>query len=104
MGKVATPARPAVAVQLAGLVGVFGRFGGLSTFGPLLALLIAISIFGLPSSRFLRPDNLPVIAEQAMAVGTLAAGRTLVMSTGGGCPSTGSRLAPPADSLGHAGR
>src|SRR5258708_30925685 len=83
MGKVATPARPAVAVQLAGLVGVFGRFGGLSTFGPLLALLIAIAIFGLLSSRFLRPDNLTVIVEQVMVVGTLAVGQTLVILTGG---------------------
>jgi fructose transport system permease protein len=83
MGKVATPARPASPVQLAGLVGVFGRFGGLSTFGPLLALLIAVAIFGLLSDRFFRPDNLTVIVEQVMVVGTLAVGQTLVILTGG---------------------
>src|SRR5436189_4920 len=75
--------RPAAPVQLAGLAGVFGRFGGLSTFGPLMALLIAIAIFGLLSNRFLRPDNLTVIVEQVMVVGTLAVGQTLVILTAG---------------------
>jgi fructose transport system permease protein len=83
MGKVATPARPETPVQLAGLGTIFGRFGGLSTFGPLLALLIAIAIFGVLSSRFLRADNLTVIVEQVMVVGTLAVGQTLVILTGG---------------------
>src|SRR6266851_2808221 len=83
MGKVATPARSAAPVQLAGLVGVFGRLGGLSTFGPLLALLAAIAIFGLASDRFLRPDNLTVIVQHVMVVGTLAVGQTLVILTGG---------------------
>jgi len=83
MGKVATPARSTTPVQLAGLVGVFGRLGGLSTFGPLLALLVAIAIFGLLSDRFLRPDNLTVIVQQVMVVGTLAVGQTLVILTGG---------------------
>src|SRR5216683_2284344 len=73
MGKVATPARSAAPVQLAGL----------STFGPLLALLAAIAIFGLASDRFLRPDNLTVIVQQVMVVGTLAVGQTLVILTGG---------------------
>jgi fructose transport system permease protein len=70
-------------VQLAGLAGLFGRLGGLSTFGPLIALLIAIAIFGLLSNRFLRPDNLTVIVEQVMVVGTLAVGQTLVILTAG---------------------
>jgi fructose transport system permease protein len=83
VGNVATPARPAAPAQLAGLVGVFARLGGLSTFGPLLALLAAIAVFGLLSDRFLRPDNLTVIVQQVMVVGTLAVGQTLVILTGG---------------------
>jgi fructose transport system permease protein len=83
VGKVATPARPAAAVQLAGFVGMFRRLGGLSTFGPLVALLVAIAIFGALSDRFLRPDNLTVIVEQVMVVGTLAVGQTLVILTAG---------------------
>jgi fructose transport system permease protein len=70
-------------VQLAGFVGLFGRLGGLSTFGPLVALLAAIAVFGLLSDRFLRPDNLTVIVEQVMVVGTLAVGQTLVILTAG---------------------
>ncbi len=83
MGKVATPARPAAPLQLAGVVGLFGRLGGLSTFGPLVALLAAIAVFGALSDRFLRADNLTVIVEQVMVVGTLAVGQTLVILTAG---------------------
>jgi fructose transport system permease protein len=83
MAKVATPARPARSDSLAGLSGAFGRLGGLSTFGPLLALLAAVAIFGVLSDRFIRPDNLTVILQQVMVVGTLAVGQTLVILTGG---------------------
>ena len=83
MGNVATPTRPAAPVQLARATSIFGRLGGLHTFGPLLALLVAIIIFGLLSDRFARPDNLAVIVEQVMVVGTLAVGQTLVILTGG---------------------
>jgi fructose transport system permease protein len=70
-------------MPLAGFVGMFGRLGGLSTFGPLVALLVAIAVFGTLSDRFLRPDNLTVIVEQVMVVGTLAVGQTLVILTAG---------------------
>jgi fructose transport system permease protein len=79
----ASSARSAVPVQLTGPVGVFRRLGGLSTLGPLLALLAAIAIFGALSNRFLRADNLTVIVEQVMVVGTLGVGQTLVILTGG---------------------
>jgi fructose transport system permease protein len=49
----------------------------------LLALLAAIAVFGALSDRFLRPDNLTVIVEQVMVVGTLAVGQTLVILTAG---------------------
>jgi fructose transport system permease protein len=81
--KLETPARPAAPVQLSGPTGVFTQLGGLSTFGPLLALLAAIAIFGIFSDRFLRPDNLTVIVEQVMVVGTLSVGQTLVILTAG---------------------
>src|SRR5437764_3427088 len=84
MGNVATPARPA-ARRPAGLVAGLrqSRLGGLSTLGPLVALLVAIAVFGSLSDRFLRPDNLTVIVEQVMVVGTLAVGQTLVILTAG---------------------
>jgi fructose transport system permease protein len=82
VSNVAATARPE-ATEHSGLVGVFGRLGGLSTFGPLVALLAAVAIFGASSDRFLRPDNLTVIVEQVMVVGTLAVGQTLVILTGG---------------------
>jgi fructose transport system permease protein len=49
----------------------------------LVALLVAIAVFGALSDRFLRPDNLTVIVEQVMVVGTLAVGQTLVILTAG---------------------
>ena len=84
MGNVATPVRPA-ARQPAGLVARLrqSQLGGLSTLGPLVALLVAIAVFGSLSDRFLRPDNLTIIVEQVMVVGTLAVGQTLVILTGG---------------------
>jgi fructose transport system permease protein len=85
MGNVATPARPAAVEQVIGLLGRLanGRVGGLSTLGPLVALLAAVALFGTFSGRFLRPDNLSVIVEQVMVVGTLAVGQTLIILTGG---------------------
>jgi len=83
VSNVATPTGSAVPVQVTRVTGIFGRIGGLHTFGPLLALLAAILIFGLLSDRFVRPDNLAVIVEQVMVVGTLAVGQTLVIITGG---------------------
>ena len=76
MGNVATPVRPA-ARQPAGLVARLrqSQLGGLSTLGPLVALLVAIAVFGSLSDRFLRPDNLTIIVEQVMVVGTLAVGQ-----------------------------
>ena len=85
MGNVATPVRPATDWQPAGLIARLRRsqLGGLSTLGPLVALLVAIGVFGTLSERFLRPDNLTIIVEQVMVVGTLAVGQTLVILTGG---------------------
>lgn len=83
MSNVATRTRSAVPLQVARVSSIFERVGGLHTFGPLLALLALVFIFGLLSNRFLRPDNLALIVEQVMVVGTLAVGQTLIILTAG---------------------
>src|SRR4051794_273927 len=50
---------------------------------PLLVLIIAGLAFGLDNDRFLRPENLSIILQQAAVVGALAVGQTLVILTAG---------------------
>ncbi|KAA9153048.1 ABC transporter permease [Amycolatopsis acidicola] len=51
--------------------------------GPALALVVAIVIFSLSASRFLELDNLSLMVDQALVVGTLALGQTLIILTAG---------------------
>jgi len=51
--------------------------------GPALALALAIVVFSLTTSTFLRLDNLSLVVEQSLVVGTMALGQTLVILTGG---------------------
>lgn len=56
---------------------------GSPIMGPLAALVLASIFFATQSDRFLRGDNLSLIIQQVMVVGTLAIGQTLVILTGG---------------------
>jgi len=51
--------------------------------GPSCALLLAVVVFSLASSTFLSVDNLSLVVEQSLVVGTLALGQTLVILTAG---------------------
>ncbi|MCP2168556.1 ABC transporter permease [Goodfellowiella coeruleoviolacea] len=51
--------------------------------GPALALLVAIVAFALTTDTFLRLDNLSLVVQQSLVVGTLALGQTLVILTAG---------------------
>lgn len=50
---------------------------------PLVVLLLAAVVFGLANDRFLRPQNLSIVLQQAAVVGSLAVGQTLVILTAG---------------------
>ena len=50
---------------------------------PLIALIIAVTIFSLQSDRFLTGRNFSLIVQQVMVVGTLAIGQTLIILTAG---------------------
>lgn len=51
--------------------------------GPALALVLAMIVFSVSTSRFLELDNLSLMVDQALVVGTLALGQTLIILTAG---------------------
>jgi fructose transport system permease protein len=51
--------------------------------GPLAALALACSLFGVLSPQFLTAENLALVLQQVMVVGVIAAGQTLVVLTAG---------------------
>jgi fructose transport system permease protein len=51
--------------------------------GPALALLVAIVVFSLATDTFLKLDNLSLVVQQSLVVGTLALGQTLIILTAG---------------------
>jgi fructose transport system permease protein len=53
------------------------------TIGPAAVLVIMIAVFSILSPRFLLPNNLSLIAQQVMVVGTLAIGQTIIILTAG---------------------
>jgi fructose transport system permease protein len=53
------------------------------TVGPLLALLVASAFFASRTDRFLTGDNLSLILQQVMVVGTIAIGQTLIILSAG---------------------
>ncbi|HEX5689873.1 MAG TPA: ABC transporter permease [Roseiflexaceae bacterium] len=65
----------------------------ISTFGPLIALLLAFIFFTSQSDRFLTGRNLSLVVQQVMVVGTLAIGQTLVILTAGIDLSNGAVMA-----------
>jgi fructose transport system permease protein len=76
-----------------GIGPALGRALGLSTLGPLTALVLAGLFFALRSDRFLTGSNLSLIVQQVMVVGTLAIGQTLVILTAGIDLSNGAVMA-----------
>jgi fructose transport system permease protein len=51
--------------------------------GPALALVVAVIVFGLTTDTFLEVDNLSLVVQQSLVIGTLALGQTLVILTAG---------------------
>ncbi len=51
--------------------------------GPALALLVAIVVFSSSTDTFLDLDNLSLVVQQSLVVGTLALGQTLIILTAG---------------------
>jgi fructose transport system permease protein len=69
------------------------RVVALSNLGPLLALAAAVIFFTAQSDRFLTGQNLSLVVQQVMVVGTLAIGQTLVILTAGIDLSNGAVMA-----------
>ncbi|MBE9375231.1 ABC transporter permease [Saccharopolyspora sp. HNM0983] len=51
--------------------------------GSALALLVAVAVFSLTTDTFLELDNLSLVVQQSLVIGTLALGQTLIILTGG---------------------
>ncbi|MBP2475672.1 fructose transport system permease protein [Crossiella equi] len=51
--------------------------------GPAIALVAAVLIFSLTTDTFASADNLSLVVQQSLVVGTLALGQTLVILTSG---------------------
>jgi fructose transport system permease protein len=55
----------------------------LPALSPLVVLVIACVVFSVANPRFVRPENLSILLQQAAVVGSLAVGQTLVILTAG---------------------
>jgi fructose transport system permease protein len=51
--------------------------------GPLAALLIAVVVFSITTETFLTPQNLSLVLQQSIVLGTLALGQSLIILTAG---------------------
>src|SRR5687768_6197016 len=51
--------------------------------GPAIALVVAIAVFGLTTDTFFNVDNLSLVVQQSLVIGTLALGQTLIILTAG---------------------
>ncbi len=51
--------------------------------GPLAALLLAVLVFSLGTRTFMTADNVSLMLQQSVVVGTLALGQTLIILTAG---------------------
>lgn len=69
------------------------RAVGLSTLGPLVALVLASAFFTIQSSRFLTGENLSLVVQQVMVLGTEAIGQTIIILTAGIDLSNGAVMA-----------
>lgn len=53
------------------------------TLGPLVVLIVMYGAFALANERFLTPNTMSTIVQQATIVGTLAIGQTIIILTAG---------------------
>jgi fructose transport system permease protein len=60
-----------------------GRFLAVPGAGALIALVLAVIVFALTTDTFFTSTNLSLLLEQAVVVGTLAQGQTLINLTAG---------------------
>jgi fructose transport system permease protein len=84
--KVVGSGRPAqkAAPLGGGRLGAAARAAGTSQIaGPLVALVVAVTVFSLSTSTFWNAGNLSLILQQSEVVGMLALGQTLIVLTGG---------------------
>jgi fructose transport system permease protein len=65
----------------------------LATLGPLIALVLMCVFFTLSTDNFLSGNNLSLVVQQVMVVGTLAIGQTLIILTAGIDLSNGAAMA-----------
>jgi fructose transport system permease protein len=94
MSNASTPNRPAANPgERSRSLSNFSQSFNISTFGPLIALLLAGLFFASQSDRFLTGRNLSLVVQQVMVVGTLAIGQTLVILTAGIDLSNGAVMA-----------
>ena len=86
-GSSGVPATREVGESLAPSLGPLGRLQHLlhaqPVVGPAAVLVIMIVVFSMLSPRFLLPNNLSLIVQQVMTVGTLAIGQTIIILTAG---------------------
>ncbi|HEX7390809.1 MAG TPA: ABC transporter permease, partial [Acidiphilium sp.] len=61
----------------------FERVHSAGLFGPILAIVVEIVVFGLLAPRFASTRNFVLIAGQAMEISTLAIGQTLIILVAG---------------------
>src|SRR5437899_1614524 len=66
---------------------------GIATLGPVIALLLASAFFAARTDRFLTGENLSLVVQQVIEVGTLGIGQTLVILTAGIDLSNGAVMA-----------
>jgi fructose transport system permease protein len=84
--KVVGSDRPAQKASTLGgaRLGAAARAAGTSQIaGPLVALVVAVTVFSLSTSTFWNAGNLSLILQQSEVVGMLALGQTLIVLTGG---------------------
>jgi fructose transport system permease protein len=74
-------------------LGVARRVATAPTIGPLFALALAMAFFSFKSDRFLQAQNLSLVLQQVVVVGTLAIGQTFVILTAGIDLSVGTVMA-----------
>ncbi|MER7178790.1 ABC transporter permease [Streptomyces hyaluromycini] len=53
------------------------------TAGPLAALAVAVLVFSLTTDTFMTPENLSLVLQQTVVIGTLALGQSLIILTAG---------------------
>jgi fructose transport system permease protein len=53
------------------------------TIGPVFALILAIVVFSVTTDTFMTAGNMSLVLQQAVVVGTLALGQTIIILTGG---------------------